>query len=253
MSDFSVSIVIPAFNESENLANVLQQIKNQDYLNIKEIIVVDNSSTDQTAQIAEELGAIVLLEKKKGTRFAYQTGMSHATGDIIAVTNADVSLPTNWISSMLKYYKDPNTVGVGTHIKFYNCPTYVNFFWQIIKYTGDIAMFLRIFGVKERTFWGASMSVRREIFHLVGGIDQSTDTNEDMLFTQSIRQKGKAPYIYDTVVLLDGRRYSGGIINAAKNWIKGIGLNSLFVLFTGHSKITTFEDVRTVETSVEDI
>ncbi len=239
-----LSVVIPAFNEEESLPKVIKALKKQTFKDTFEIIVVDNNSIDKTASVAKKLGAKVVFEPRKGTRFAYDAGMRAATGEIIAVTNADVKLPKNWLSTLLKYYEDPEVVGVGTHIDFYNCPKYVNFIWYVIKELGDIALKTGLLEVKERTFWGPSMSCRRDVFYKVGGINQGSDTNEDYIFTQLIRKHGKAPYVYDTTVLIDGRRYAGGLLNAISNWANGIGLNSLSLMFRKKSVIKNFKDVR---------
>ena len=53
MSRPDISIVIPAFNEEKNLPRLFKTIKNQDFKGSLEIIVVDNNSTDKTAQIAK--------------------------------------------------------------------------------------------------------------------------------------------------------------------------------------------------------
>src|SRR5688572_3741629 len=115
-----VSVVIPAFNEAKSIGKVIEQMALQDYPEAIELIVVDNNSTDDTAKIAENLGAKVILEKNKGTRFAYDAGMRAARGEIICVTNADVRLPANWITSLVHPYADSKVTGVGTHIHFFD-------------------------------------------------------------------------------------------------------------------------------------
>lgn len=239
-----VSVVIPAFNEEKIISKVLNDLKKQDYKEAFEIIVVDNNSTDKTSEVAKKLGAKVIFEPRKGTRFAYDAGMRAAKGEIIAVTNVDVKLPKNWISTLLKYYKDPEVVGVGTHIDFYNCPKYINFLWYVIKELGDLALKTGLLEVKERTFWGPSLSCTKEVFNKVGGMNHGSDSNEDYIFTQLIRKHGKAPYVYDTTVLIDGRRYAGGLLSAISNWANGIGLNSLSLMFRKKSVIKNFKDVR---------
>jgi dolichol-phosphate mannosyltransferase len=73
-----ISIVIPCHNEEEGIGFVL---KNIPYDTLKrfgyetEVIVVDNNSTDKTAEVAEKLGAKVIKEKKKGKGFALKTGL----------------------------------------------------------------------------------------------------------------------------------------------------------------------------------
>jgi len=56
-----ISVVIPAFNEENFIAKTLESLLNQDFKDF-EIIVVDNNSTDQTAEIAKKFGAILLYE-----------------------------------------------------------------------------------------------------------------------------------------------------------------------------------------------
>jgi len=99
-----VSVVIPAYNEEVLLPSTLNSLKNQDYQDIYEVIICDNNSTDKTASIAKRFGAKVVMEKRKGTSYAYDTGMRAASGELILVTNADTLLPYNWISSIVKAY-----------------------------------------------------------------------------------------------------------------------------------------------------
>ena len=58
-----VSVVIPAYNEENYLLSCLESIKKQDYAGEYEVIVVDNASTDNTAQIALAWGAKIVYEK----------------------------------------------------------------------------------------------------------------------------------------------------------------------------------------------
>ena len=127
-----VSIVIPAYNEEQNIAWTLESIKLQDYQGKTELIVVDNNSTDRTGEIAKDFGAQVLLEKNKGTRFAYQKGMSEAKGEVILVTNADSIVPKNWVSSIIAVFQqDPEIVGVGTKVGFYDVSPPVTIIFNI--------------------------------------------------------------------------------------------------------------------------
>lgn len=239
-----VSVIVPAFNEENYIEKTLQDLISQDYNGEFELIVVDNNSTDKTAEIAKKYGALVLLESKKGTRFAYDRGMRNANGEILFLTNADSRIPKNWISSLIKYYDDPKIVGVGSHIKFYNAPFYVDLAWYFIWLLGEIALKLRLLDVKERTFWGPSLTCRKEVFLKVGGMDHGVNVNEDYIFTELIRKYGKAPYVYDVIVKIDARRFAGNPLMALKNWLFGYGLNSLILSLTGKTKIKDFRDIR---------
>ena len=94
---FSISVVIPCFNEEEGVAHVLRAMP--DY--VDEVIVVDNNSTDGTAEVAREFGARVIHEGRKGYGRAYQAGLPAATGDIIATVDGDGTYPSARIASLI--------------------------------------------------------------------------------------------------------------------------------------------------------
>ena len=83
-----VSIVIPALDEEDSIARVLDQIP-YERLPPLEVIVVDNGSTDGTAEVAASRGAKVLSEPRKGYGIATRTGLAKAEGDIIVTMDAD--------------------------------------------------------------------------------------------------------------------------------------------------------------------
>ena len=94
---FSISVVIPCFNEEEGVAHVLRGMP--DY--VDEVIVVDNNSTDGTAEVAQELGARVIHEARKGYGSAYQAGLPAATGDIVATVDGDGTYPSTMIAPLI--------------------------------------------------------------------------------------------------------------------------------------------------------
>lgn len=93
----TISVVIPCFNEEEGIAHVLQNLPEY----IDEAIVVDNNSTDGTAEVAQSLGARVIHESRKGYGSAYQAGLPAATGDIIATVDGDGTYPADAIAPLI--------------------------------------------------------------------------------------------------------------------------------------------------------
>lgn len=99
-----ISVVIPALNEEGIVGKTVQQIpvnklKGSGYE--IEIIVVDNNSTDNTAQEASSAGAIVVEELKRGYGNAYKKGFQETTGDIIVMGDADGSHPLEIICEFI--------------------------------------------------------------------------------------------------------------------------------------------------------
>lgn len=92
-----VSLVMPCYNEERGLREVFRDLP----ACVDEVIVADNNSTDRTAEVARESGAIVVLEKKQGYGAAYKAGLCRATGDIIVTMDGDGTYPRNFIPILL--------------------------------------------------------------------------------------------------------------------------------------------------------
>lgn len=84
-----VSIIIPAFNEERNIANVINKSKKCKYGN--EIIVVNNKSTDKTEEIAKAKGAKVIRCEQQGKGYAMEEGIKYAKYSTIVFLDADIA------------------------------------------------------------------------------------------------------------------------------------------------------------------
>ncbi|OGG14842.1 hypothetical protein A2773_07120 [Candidatus Gottesmanbacteria bacterium RIFCSPHIGHO2_01_FULL_39_10] len=108
----SISVIIPAYNEEKYIARCLSSLKKQTYKDF-EIIVVDNNSTDKTAEIAQKYGARVVKENIQGMTPARERGFREAKAEIIARTDADTILPPNWLEEIYKsFQRNPKAVGI---------------------------------------------------------------------------------------------------------------------------------------------
>jgi len=92
-----ISVVIPCHNEEDGIRTVIEQMPPI----VDEILVVDNASTDRTAEVARELGARVVFEGRKGYGRAYKTGFAKARGDIIVTMDGDGTYPPDSIPLLL--------------------------------------------------------------------------------------------------------------------------------------------------------
>jgi glycosyltransferase involved in cell wall biosynthesis len=93
-----ITVIIPCLNEEEAIPLVLRDVP--DF--VDEVLVVDNNSTDRTAEVAAALGAKVVTERLPGYGRAYKRGFKVATGDIIITLDGDHSYPVNGISYLLE-------------------------------------------------------------------------------------------------------------------------------------------------------
>ena len=92
-----ISVVIPCYNEGDGIRAVMADMPKF----VDEVVVVDNNSTDNTAEVAKELGTVVVFEPKQGYGAAYKTGLKTAKGDIIVTMDGDANYPRNFIPVLL--------------------------------------------------------------------------------------------------------------------------------------------------------
>ncbi len=96
----SITAIIPCLNEEKAIGHVLGEIP--DF--VDEVIVVDNNSTDRTADVARASGAKVVHEPVAGYGRAYKRGFACATGDIIVTLDGDHTYPVSGISYLLEAF-----------------------------------------------------------------------------------------------------------------------------------------------------
>ncbi len=77
----TIKVIIPAFNEADSIADVIKEIPDS----VSEVIVVNNNSSDRTAENAHAAGATVLTEERKGYGYACLKGMDYVAQQQIHV------------------------------------------------------------------------------------------------------------------------------------------------------------------------
>src|SRR5512141_195142 len=96
----SITVIIPCLNEEQGVEKVLRAMP--DF--VDEVIVVDNASTDRTAEVAVSLGAKVIREGVRGYGRSYKRGFASATGDVIVTLDGDHSYPVDALSYLLEAF-----------------------------------------------------------------------------------------------------------------------------------------------------
>ncbi|MGC9194174.1 MAG: glycosyltransferase, partial [Syntrophobacteraceae bacterium] len=112
-----VSIIVPVYNRAEEVGECLESILALNYPpERREIIVVDDASTDTTTDVVRSYGneiKLLLQEKNLGQSAARNAGISFAAGDILAFIDSDCIAHRNWLYDLTAYFEDPRIALVG--------------------------------------------------------------------------------------------------------------------------------------------
>ncbi|MCF7918670.1 MAG: glycosyltransferase [Candidatus Cloacimonetes bacterium] len=201
-----ISVVIAARNEADNLPELLLRLKNQNYPSDHyEVILVDDASSDGTAELAERFAEkwsnlkIIriqdrdnALSKKKN---ALQQGITAAQGEIIMLTDADCLPGSNWLSSMAGGFTDNTDMVVGlSRTQYYDKPRL--FSAQSFEHFDFLAMFATAGGLilsgKYFSCSGQNLAYRKSAWEKVGGFSKIKHiiSGDDVNLMQLFRQAG---------------------------------------------------------------
>ena len=182
-----VSIVIPVYNEADRLAACLQAIAQQSVAPY-EVIVVDNNSTDGTADIARRFDFVrVVREPRQGVVYARNRGFNAASGDVIGRIDADTLLPVSWVAQVQCIFANPDVSAVSGAPHYYDFP--------LDKLADAIDLPLRAQlarKLKDSNFlWGANMAVRHSAWLKIRDeLCQQSGLHEDFDLAIHLQAKG---------------------------------------------------------------
>jgi peptidoglycan-N-acetylglucosamine deacetylase len=205
------SVIIPAYNEEEYIANSLKFLKKQDYQGEFEIIVVNNASTDNTAAIAKKSGAKVVYENKKGVSAARRKGSLEASGEILAFTDADSKVPLNWLTRLNSIFNsDENIVAAGGFFMFDDVGLTINFLANKIFLPMNNMVLKYLISPHSPFLTGSNMALSKEAYKKSGGFDPKLMYAEDIDMAKKAAMFGKVYFDSKLKVRTSFRRYSGG-------------------------------------------
>jgi glycosyltransferase involved in cell wall biosynthesis len=103
-SSLSLSVIVPAFNEESTIVDILQKLRH--LKNLKEVIVIDDGSTDSTPQLVKRLEfpkvRLIRQEKNAGKTAAVRRGLQVVSGDITIIQDADLEYDPNEIEDVIR-------------------------------------------------------------------------------------------------------------------------------------------------------
>jgi glycosyltransferase involved in cell wall biosynthesis len=104
----TLSIIIPAYNEENQIVDCLKSIEAQTQAPNK-VFVVDNNCSDKTVILAKKFSFVTIIkESNQGIVYARNAGFNKVTTDIIARIDADTQLPSNWVKNVVDHFAKTN-------------------------------------------------------------------------------------------------------------------------------------------------
>jgi peptidoglycan/xylan/chitin deacetylase (PgdA/CDA1 family)/GT2 family glycosyltransferase len=207
----TVSIVVPAHNEEALLPRCLDALLAQDYSGPLEILVIDNASTDRTAALARRPGIRLLHEPVRDYSHALICGFSHATGEIIALTDADTVVPRDWVSRLTaEYERDPQTVAVGGDVIFER-PNWKG--WLLARLLVPAFTWFDRRDADGPHLWGANFSVRRTAFDRIGGWNPQFSLQVDSEISERLNAVGRVAIVDSIQVRTSCRRWNRAFLS----------------------------------------
>jgi len=165
----SVSVIIPVYNASKELELCLDALSSSSF-RAYEVIVVDDASTDDSAEIGRRKGAFVFsLPHQSGPAAARNFGAQHARGEILLFLDSDVVVKPDTVERVVEDFKrNPDVAAVFG--SYDDDPAEQDFFSQYKNLQHHFVH--QQSNTEAVTFWAGCGAVRREDFHQVGGFDQ---------------------------------------------------------------------------------
>lgn len=106
-----ISVIIPTYNEEDNIAGLIGDLRKYGGEQLEEIIVVDAPSQDRTAQRAEQAGARVIVSKQPGRAPQMNAGAHSAQGDVLYFVHADVRIHPDYVQDIQQALAEGYTLG----------------------------------------------------------------------------------------------------------------------------------------------
>jgi cellulose synthase/poly-beta-1,6-N-acetylglucosamine synthase-like glycosyltransferase len=201
-SGMDISIIIPTYNEEKYIETCLKSLKCQDFAGNYEVIVSDGSSEDGTVDIARRHADRVIVGRRDTIAYGRQIGAGAAKYPILAFTDADTYIQSDWLNQLASSLNDHRVVGVhgkllpldGNRIENHFCKHVLPRYSQLMVQ------------INKPSVPGSNFAVRKKAFDEVNGFNTKLVTAEDVDLCNRIAKLGRFVYNPEAVVSVSMRR-----------------------------------------------
>lgn len=190
-----ISIIIPVYNEAENIGKLISYLIQHNNGLVAEVIVVDAGSNDDTIIIAKKNGAKTVLSPQKGRAAQMNYGASIAKGDILYFIHADTLPPVSFTNDITTAIQKGFAIG-RYRTKFNSRKWYLKINAWITRFDWFVCM-----GGDNTLF------VTRQVFKKNNGFTNEMQIMEEYEFCERVRKEGALYKILPGVALISARKY----------------------------------------------
>lgn len=234
-----VSLVIPAYNEEAQIGACLDSVLRDAGDGFCEVIVVDNASTDRTAEIALSRGVRVVREDTKGLPAARECGRKAASGEIVAYIDADTRMHAQWLPQVKALFRrHPDAVSVSGPPRYFDATRGQRFVLTALWWLTAPTTY-RVVGYM---LYGAHFAVRAEALERIGGFDRRiTFYGEDTDLARRLSRVGKTVFSMRLFIHASARRFQHqGVMRASMTYC----VNFLWPVMFGRPFSHRHQDIR---------
>ncbi len=193
----SVSVIIAARNEVDGIAACLESVLSQQFEGKWEVILVNDHSTDETAEIVKAFSKnypqlqLIELSETTGKKAALTAGIAAAQYDIILQTDADCILSPNWLQAMADAFQPETEMVSGPVLLTHDGSLFQRL--QSLEYLGLVSLGAgSLLSGHPNMANGANIAYRKSAFQAVGGFEgiEHVASGDDELLLQKILARG---------------------------------------------------------------
>jgi glycosyltransferase involved in cell wall biosynthesis len=199
-----ISFIIPAYNEEQLIASVLQSLHQaaRDSEEPYEVIVVDDASSDKTSVVAEQEGAQVLCVSHRHIAAARNSGSKAAKGDLFIFVDADTWITADVLQAAYSAIRN-GAIGGGCAVKFDEpVPVYARMVLPVLLF---------VFRTTKLAA-GCFIFCTREAFEKTGGFNETMYGAEEIAMSRALKRQGKFVVLCEHVIT------SGRKLRAHSGW-----------------------------------
>ncbi len=242
-----LAFVIPAYNEEALIGQCVESVVRE----VKrsgvdcEIVVVNNASTDRTAEIAGGFpGVRVVDEPRKGLVNARDGGFMATSAELVANIDADTIVPAGWIDTVMREFRaNPKLVAISGPYIYYDLSP-LNRFLVFSFYVATFLIYivnrfvLRVGSVVQ----GGNFVIKRSAWEAVGGYDRSIEFyGEDTDVAVRLSRVGDVKWTFKLPMKTSGRRLEKeGVVRTGMTYV----MNFFWVTFKGKPMTHHHTDIR---------